>query len=325
MESLPLRSTVFRGGARRKGTPDGFSMARFMGLEARRWLRARVASVKSAAAPKWCIWIRSRTPARAFDDPSDYRMMPSAEDRFYADPFLFERDGKTFLFFEDFRYAEGRAVISVCELDAMGAPGDPVEVLRRPYHLSYPFLFEYRGETYMIPETRGNLAIELYRAASFPTVWVQQGNLIADIAAVDTTIQCVDGKLWLFTSVSNGGYSNSDELSLYFADTLEGPWKPHPQNPIVSDVQRARPAGMLFEDAGRLIRPSQDCGKAYGYALVFSEILKLTETEYEERVIGRITPDLIPHAISNHTYNRTASFEVVDRTLPARIANGRGA
>ena len=178
---------------------------------------------------------------------------------------------------------------------------------------------------YMIPETRGNRAIELYRAVHFPTVWAQEADLISDIAAVDTTIELLDGRLWMFTSVSNGAYSNSDELWIYFSDSLKGTWKPHPKNPVVSDVQRARQAGMLFHEAGRLIRPSQDCGEAYGSALVFSEIVTLTETHYEERVIGCITPDQIPHAIYNHTYNRTDRFEVTDRTLPASIANRGGA
>ena len=325
IESLPVTFAAVSHGSSSKRSLDHATMARFLFQEASRWLRARSVSRQSSAVPKWCICIRRRTPERPFDDASGYHIMTSAKDRFYADPFLFERDGRTFLFFEDFRYPEGRAVISVCELDADGRPGTPVEVLRRPYHLSYPFLFEDNGDIYMIPETKSNGAIELYRAVHFPTVWAQEANLISDIIAVDTTIELFDGRLWMFTSVSNGAYSNSDELSIFFSDKLKGHWKPHPLNPVVSDVQRARQAGMLFREAGRLIRPSQDCGRAYGYALVFSEIVTLTETHYEERVIGRITPDRIPHAISTHTYNRTDRFEVVDRTLPADIATQRGA
>ena len=96
--------------------------------------------------------------------------MLAPKDRFYADPFLIERDGKTFIFLEDLRYSEGRALISCCELDADGTPGPVFEVLRRPYHLSYPFLFEENGEIYMIPETKSNRTVELYRATKFPTM-----------------------------------------------------------------------------------------------------------------------------------------------------------
>jgi hypothetical protein len=132
---------------------------------------------------------------------------------------------------------------------------------------------------------------------------------------VDATIHEVNGQFWMFAGVSNGRYSNSDELCLFFADVLSGPWKPHRANPVVSDVRRSRPAGKLFYDQGRLIRPSQDCGKAYGYAVAFSEVLTLTETEYEERQISRLEPDLVADCEGTHTYNRTEQFEVVDRTL----------
>jgi hypothetical protein len=162
-----------------------------------------------------------------------------------------------------------------------------------------------------------NRKMQPYRATSFPSTLTAEAYLIDDIYAVDATIQQVQGKFWMFAGVSNGRYSNSDELCLFFADALKGPWTPHRANPVLSDVRRSRPAGALFYDAGRLIRPSQDCGKAYGYALEFSEVLTLGETEYEERQIGRLDPGVVAGCIGTHTYNRTEQFEVVDRTLPA--------
>ena len=37
-----------------------------------------------------------------------------------------------------------------------------------------------------------------------------------------------------------------------------------------SDVRLARGAGSVFEKAGRLIRPSQDCSVSYGFALILN-------------------------------------------------------
>ncbi len=298
---------------------NNLRMVLFMGRYLARWLQARIAPLRPGSGKKWYIAVRQKAAAHRFDDPSNYRLMRSPADRFYADPFLVQRDGKTFLFFEDFRYADGRAVISYCELDPDGTPGLPAEVLRCPYHLSYPFVFEYEGEMYMIPETKENRKVELYRATHFPTTWAPEAVLLSDIYAVDATVQKVNEKFWLFAGVSNGKYSNSDELCLFFADSLTGPWTPHRDNPVLSDVRRSRPAGALFYDEGRLIRPSQDCGKAYGYALVFSEVLTLSETEYEERSMSRIEPNVVAGCVGTHTYNRTQQFEVVDRTLPAKL------
>jgi hypothetical protein len=83
-------------------------------------------------------------------------------------------------------------------------------------------------------------------------------------------------------------------------------------------VRRARPAGALFVDDGRLIRPSQDCAKAYGYGLVFSEVVTLTETDYEEHVVARVDPTWAKGNLGTHTYSRTEEFEVIDGNFRAR-------
>ena len=83
---------------------------------------------------------------------------------------------------------------------------------------------------------------------------------------------------------------------------------------MVSDVRRARPAGALFYQDGKLIRPSQDCSKAYGYALCFSEVTVLNEGEYCEVPISRIEPDWVRDNLGTHTYSRTDDFEAIGFT-----------
>jgi hypothetical protein len=313
-EDAPYSRGIYR-------TPDALQMGKFLG---RFFFRSALAKLSNRLSgpkqPQWFLAIRRRTPAHNFDDSSRYRLIIPPKDRFYADPFLFEKDGKTFLFFEDLRYSEGRALISCCELNADGTLGPILEVLRRPYHLSYPFLFEEGGEIYMVPETKGNRTVELYRAASFPNEWTLDSVLLNDIYAVDATFHKQDGKYWMFVGTSNGRYSNCDELGIYFSDALKGPWTAHPANPVVSDVRRARPAGAFFRDQGRLIRPSQDCAKAYGYAIVFSEIVTLNETEYEERPFARLEPDWVKGNLGTHTYTRTEQFEVIDGNFAAKVS-----
>jgi hypothetical protein len=302
------------------GAPGNFRMAAFMFGRFARGLQARIAARRPENIVKWYLAVRQRNKTRSFDDPAGYRLVQSPSDRFHADPFLFVKDGKTYLFVEDFRYVDDRAVISYCEVAPDGTFDLPVEVLRRPYHLSYPFLIEDEGEIYMMPETRGNRTLELYRATHFPTDWEFAATLFDDAYMADATIQKIGGKFWMFATVSNGKYSNCDELCLFFSDAVKGPWTPHPCNPLISDVRRARPAGNLFYDGNRLIRPSQDCGKAYGYALVFSEVLTLTETEYEERPAGRLAPSIAEGHEGTHTYNQTEQLEIIDRKLAPKYA-----
>lgn len=234
-------------------------------------------------------------------------------DRFWADPFVWFHNDKFHIFVEEYLYIENRGRISCITLDKQLKPVACCVVLERPYHLSYPFLFEYENQLYMLPETRGNHSIELYRCTNFPNEWVFTKTLMSDIFAVDSTLLKANGKWWLFTNVSNskGNYSNA--LHLYYADhPLASKWTPHPQNPIVEDLKFTRPAGRIFIQDGNLIRPSQDCSTRYGYAINFSRITSLTESSYEEVYEQTIQPPKNANIFGTHTWNAAKGLHVSD-------------
>jgi hypothetical protein len=243
----------------------------------------------------------------------DATVIVPPSDRFYADPCLVDSRGSSYLFFEDFRFAEGRGVVSCCQLMPDGRLTRPELVLKRPYHLSYPFVFFVGEDAFMLPETASNHAIELYKARSFPSEWALEAVLMSDVRAVDPTLIEHGGRYWLFTNVAVKGASTNDELFLYSAPSLLGPWEPHPQNPVVSDVRRARPAGRPFVDeSGTVIRPSQDCSGLYGSAVVFNRIEELSQACYRETPLGRLESSWQRHNLGTHTYSRSEAWEAVD-------------
>jgi hypothetical protein len=84
----------------------------------------------------------------------------------------------------------------------------------------------------------------------------------------------------MFTAVTNS------ILHLYFADTLLGPWRMHPQSPVVmGDLQKARPAGRVIVHQGRVVRFTQDDSVVYGRQVRAFEITHLSRQVYEEREI----------------------------------------
>ncbi len=89
-----------------------------------------------------------------------FRLAPP-RDRFWADPFPIEANGRHYIFFEELPFAAGKAHISVVEVDRAGRASQPVRVLERDYHLSYPFLVEDRGELYLVPESAHNRTVEI--------------------------------------------------------------------------------------------------------------------------------------------------------------------
>ena len=199
-------------------------------------------------------------------------------------------------------------------MDEKGNTKARVKILERPYHLSYPFILEWEGETYMIPETSQNHTIEVYRASRFPDQWELHKTLMNDVVAMDATLHEHDGKWWMFVNMQeHHGSSKMDELFLFWADSpLSDNWTPHPMNPIVSDVRSARPAGKLFTRHGKLYRPSQNSSGKYGYGLKINEVITLNEEEYEEREVSSIVPNWDPKITGLHTLNHEHRLTIID-------------
>ena len=260
------------------------------------------------------LWHVGLRRARSFDprhfDASGFDLVAAPRGRFFADPFLLQRDGRTYLFVEDGDARIDRAVIAVCEIED-GRVGVPTVVLSRPYHLSYPHVFEFRGEVFMLPETSVNRTIELYKAVDFPRHWELERVLFENVDAVDPTLIEHAGRFWLFANMKVKGGSYDDELFLFFADSPLGPWHPHPRNPIVSDVRHARPAGRAFVHEGALLRPAQDCSPEYGRAIRLMRVEVLSETDYREVEVGAVEP-VFGRAVAVHTLARTSDLEAID-------------
>jgi hypothetical protein len=173
--------------------------------------------------------------------------LPDDGARFYADPFVLRRDEAFHVFVEEYPYSTGKGVVSWFMVDDAGNANAPRIVLERPYHLSYPFVFEHCAHVYMIPETRRARRIEIYRADPFPHRWVFEGVLIDNIEATDATLVAECGRFWLFAAVADAGASGWDSLSLFSSDKLLGDWHPHPRNPVLIDAHAARPAGAMVQ------------------------------------------------------------------------------
>jgi hypothetical protein len=103
-----------------------------------------------------------------------------------------------------------------------------------------------------------------------------------------------------------------DELHIFHADRLLGEWRPHPLNPVKSDVRCARPAGQFFRRNGALYRPAQICAPLYGSGMSINRVVRLTPHDYAERQVERILPSRKDGLLGVHTLNRAGDLTVVD-------------
>ncbi len=264
---------------------------------------------------QWILMIHDGQSAST--DFQNFKKILPPKDRFWADPFLIEKNEKQYLFIEELPFATDKGHLSVIEIKEDGSLSDPVVILDKPYHLSYPFIFESDEKYYMIPESYEDKSIQVYECTSFPFEWKHKMNLMSDLSAFDTTLYFYNEKWWMFTLITEQkGGGHNDELFLFFADTpLTKEWNSHPQNPIVSDVRSARPAGNVYEENGKLIRPSQDCGRKYGYGFNLNEIEVMTETEYREKRILKVLPDWDKSLSRTHSFNHLPGLTVIDAVV----------
>ena len=159
-------------------------------------------------------------------------------------------------------------------------------VLREPFHLSYPYVFEWENQVYMVPESYQANSVRLYRAVDFPLSWSFVSNLLNDDDFQDTSIFRSNSHWWLLTDHARPPYY-AGTLRLFHSEQLTGPWIEHPKSPVIDgNPHIARPAGRVLVWNDRVIRFTQDCCPVYGMQVRAFEITELTTTTYHEKEIG---------------------------------------
>lgn len=265
---------------------------------------------------RWIILFAENRNGKSNPDFGSYKRLPLPSiDYFQADPFIVDEGGKSYLFYEELDYKTLKGYLLVAEYDEKQQTFvNSKEILRKEYHLSYPNIFKVDGTWYMVPETHENRTVDLYEAEDFPYRWKKLRTMLSNTKAVDATLFAHDGKWWMFVSQADKeGFSLNDTLSLYYCDDFRtDAWIPHPENPVITDVTRARPAGQLIEHNGRIFRPAQDCSGIYGRGMVFNEVLVLNETTYKERPAQYIRADFADDLVAVHTFNKSDRFTVID-------------
>lgn len=201
---------------------------------------------------------------------------------FVADPFMVRTGGLWHMFLEV--KAEKGEIGWATSPDGLRWRYQRI-VLAEPFHLSYPYVFEWEGAFYMVPETLKAGSVRLYRADPFPERWVHVEDLIP-IEAADASPFHFEGRWWMFLCATPWRH---DTLVLYYADNLKGPWREHPRSPLlVGEPRISRPAGRVLVQGGKVFRFAQDCQPLYGTRVRAFEGTRLTPQEYAETELGPV-------------------------------------
>ncbi len=211
-----------------------------------------------------------------------------AEDNadYSADPFVFKFGGKNYVAYEHLNFLQGDGCNYIIELEqGFSTKREMSPIFDLPCHQSYPYVFQHHGNLYCVPETAGLSRVELYRCAGEPDEWSSLGTLLNNFAGVDSSIAKINDLFWIFTSPQE----DQNQLQLFYAENLQGPYQPHLQRPAKQSTL-SRMAGHLFEYQGQWYRPSQDLSDKYGGAIWINRIVELTPNSFLEQCAFRLTP-----------------------------------
>ena len=226
-----------------------------------------------------------------------------------ADPFLFVKDDILYLFYESKDYKKAGVIKMVSTTD-LSTWTKPQTVLSESCHLSYPFVFQEGGITYMIPETCAFGEVRIYKADNdqlshftyVTTLLKQKEEEDWQISFSDSSIYKKDDIYYLMTTVMR---NQINELLLFYSKSLAGPYTEHPSSPVVRNMKYGRNAGCILEQEGKLYRVAQDCVKRYGDNVHLVAVDQMNETTYQEHVVkDNIIPTDQPfYAEGGHQFN----------------------
>ena len=223
---------------------------------------------------------------------------PRTGQAYLADPFPLP--GSRQILAEEMPMAGGTGrIVSATEVDGQLAVTGTV--IEDEDHHSFPCTVRDGGITYCVPETTtlgGTRIFQLDESGALRPV----ADVCAESRLADPTLFRWDKRYWLACTDLDIGMH--DNLCLFHAEAMEGPWHRHPKWPVKIDIRGARSAGSPFVIDGRLYRPAQDCAATYGAAIAIHEVMTLTETDFRELPVRTLRPDLngpFPHGMHTLT------------------------
>ncbi len=232
---------------------------------------------------------------------SVFKLIVNPKGYWLADPLLFTDEKNTYLFVEAFDKKEKKGKIGVFKFDGISFTDFKI-VLEEPYHLSYPYVFEWNDNFFMIPESSQNNSIDLFMSKDFPYRWEKKCRLLSG-NFVDTSLYYVKEDKFNFITYD----MNKNEL-------VEGILNMNNKELSIKSRREdsqylLRPGGNFFYFENKLCHAVQNNQFFYGQNLriIDSEWNLITEV-YPEN-IGLDNKKIYRR---NHTYSTEHDIEVID-------------
>lgn len=257
---------------------------------------------------KWNVAVTSYPSAELTDKGTKKislkgAIIPEIQPRysFYADPF-FSSDGSE-LYVEAMNKYNGWG--EIVSLDA--ATGVLKQVILKGGHYSYPQTVRDGQAEYLFPEAERHSVQQFVSLDKGSFLRAENVSGLERYNIVDATYFSTGGIHYIFASELKDA---ADNLLLFVSEHRCGPYREHPQNPIVIDPSCARMAGAILTIGDRKFRLGQNYCFGYGEKISVCEIEALSPMEYSERVVSEVEIDA--GGRGPHTLNVNSGKIVMD-------------
>jgi len=200
-----------------------------------------------------------------------------------ADPFLFKEKGVFYLFFEyEYHKTLNKGADLAYAISKNGLEWTyKKKILKEPFHQSFPYVFKYKENHFMLPESYQSNQVRLYKADKFPNKWQLDSVLYSGLPLVDTVFIVLNSVFYWFTT-----NLKTNELLLFYSDGLKSEWLLHPKSPITTNVKKNRNAGAIINENNKIYRVAQDAREGYGSGINLYEIIELNKENYAEKPLN---------------------------------------
>ena len=181
--------------------------------------------------------------------------------------------------------------------------------------MSFPYVFKFENNYYLLPETAKNKDIRVYECINFPFEWKLKKILMKDVSSSDNLIFKYNNIWWLFCNIDTSYLDDhSSELSIFYSKNgpITGDWIPHKKNPVIVNSNLARNAGLIFDEKN-IFRVSQlPKFMSYGNKFQINKILVLNNENYFEEPFCKVSPLFKKNLMGTHHISSNKKFTIFD-------------
>lgn len=247
------------------------------------------------------------------DKKSEWKELIGNKGFWYADPILFKNGDSIYLFTEAFCNISQKGCLALSKFNN-GEFSSPKIIMKRSIHLSYPCVFEYNNNVYMIPETGQKGTLELWKGSRDLEEWSKCTDLLTHVRYADTTVYVKDEKVYLFSYEEGKHY----KTHIFLLNMLD--FSIEKIEEIDHDKNIYRPAGKFFTCEEKLYRPVQYNVNNYGEKILINKIISLQpfREEYCREIKAEdFREELI--GLNTHTYSVLGEMESADYLCPVDL------